>query len=208
MEVEKNLLETLKARVAIKFGNTPRTPTDFNLLSSEITKVTGLTIGISTLKRIWGYVPSNHGTTYSTLSLLSKYVGYSDWDAFQKYVVNKTDSAKDETSGFGNAIIMSEVLTIGTEIELQWSGDKMAVLRKIEEKDKFRLMATKNIKLQPGDTGRISNIALGSPLIIMNVKRKERNFGIYTGATGSGICSIRILTANGEFDPTKPSTNK
>ncbi|MDE6101062.1 MAG: hypothetical protein K2L46_08820 [Paramuribaculum sp.] len=82
MKPDKEKLELLLSIVGKKFGTSPRTPTDFAQLTSAIHQTTGRTIGLSTLKRLWGYVTDQTGTTYSTLTLLCRYAGYSDWDCF------------------------------------------------------------------------------------------------------------------------------
>ena len=82
MEIDQNILALLKEQVALKFGSVPKSPTDFNLLAGEIYKMTQRTLGVSTLKRIWGYVAAKHGTSYSSLSILCRYIGYADWDVF------------------------------------------------------------------------------------------------------------------------------
>ena len=42
------------------------------------------TVSTSTLKRFWGYLPQYASIRTSTLDLLSQFVGYKDWNAFEQ----------------------------------------------------------------------------------------------------------------------------
>ncbi|MDE7414265.1 MAG: hypothetical protein K2N05_10840 [Muribaculaceae bacterium] len=193
MKVDRNLLEILKEHVAIKFGHNPKTPTDFNLLAQDIYTRTKRTIGVSTLKRIWGYISASHGTSFSSLSHLSRYIGYGDWDSFCSKMEKKL--SEYETSGFNSdTIIVSASLQVDTEIYLEWPGRKRCKIKKIKEPDIFRIIESENIKLFPEDTGKIESIVLGKPLVMIACKRDGKNLGTYTGATKEGITSITFVS--------------
>ena len=59
-----------------------KSPPDFNQLSLRLQKELKEEISISTIKRIWGYVEAKHNTRYTTLSILSRFIGYIDWYDF------------------------------------------------------------------------------------------------------------------------------
>ncbi len=189
MNIDNKILEHLKEQVALKFGTSPKTPTDFNLLSADIYKKGGRTIGVSTLKRIWGYVSANHGTSYSSLTILCRYLGFQDWDEFAKYIIKKGDL--NDTSGFNsNTVIVSSHLMIGTTIVVNWGANKFCKIKKIKDPDSFVIEASGNIKLQNGDRGRIESLVLGKPFISTDTIRNGEHVGTYTGALRTGITSI------------------
>lgn len=82
MKTEIQHIEELKTAVAEKFAHTLDAPTDYDALSLDIASVTGESVSVSTLKRLFGY--DRHSTTPrpSTLSTLSRYVGYAGWSDF------------------------------------------------------------------------------------------------------------------------------
>lgn len=192
MQPDKSHLERLKEHIVVKFGTNPRTPTDFSLLANDIFSHTHRTIGVSTLKRIFGYVQSAYGTSFSTLSHLSSYLGYTDWEKFCSQI-DKNDVCPP-TSGFNsNSLLLSSALPLSSLILLEWAGGKKCKLRKIKEPDLFRIEETENIKLCPLDTGRIESLSLNMPLIIIECQRGEEKLGTYTGATKGGINTIKMM---------------
>ncbi|TLV02569.1 hypothetical protein [Dyadobacter luticola] len=57
---------------------------DFENLSQLILDKTGVSLSISTLRRIWGRVEYNHLPSTTTLNTLAKFAGYHDWRTFAK----------------------------------------------------------------------------------------------------------------------------
>jgi hypothetical protein len=70
-----------------KLGWGPRsdwTNYDFEKLSEAISDSTGITLSISTLKRLWGRVAYNNVPALNTLNTLARFAGYDDWRAFKQ----------------------------------------------------------------------------------------------------------------------------
>lgn len=59
---------------------------DFEKLSGAIADATGVTLSITTLKRLWGKLKYTNIPTVTTLNTLAKFAGYSDWRDFKKQV--------------------------------------------------------------------------------------------------------------------------
>lgn len=189
MKPDKKKLDLLLQIVSQTVGFTPRTPNDFINLASAILDKTGRTIGLSTLKRLWGYVKDQTGTTYSTLTLLSRYIGYQDWDSFCYFASLITD----DNSGFStDNIIESRLLENGTTLSLVLGLNKRCTITKTEYPDKFEVIQAENIKLHQGDTIRVSCMALGRPFFATDCRRGASPLGNYTGANAEGIKEILI----------------
>ncbi len=69
-----------------RYGAKIKTTVDFNCLSAEISFATKRVISSSTLKRIWGYVDYNFTPRETTLDVLTKYVGFSDYVNFTETI--------------------------------------------------------------------------------------------------------------------------
>lgn len=82
MKTEIQHIEELKEAVLAKFARTQDAPADYDALSLDIANVTGESISVSTLKRLFGY--DKYATTPrpSTLSALARYVGFAGWSDF------------------------------------------------------------------------------------------------------------------------------
>lgn len=190
MKPEQEKLESLLKAVAHTFGATPRTPTDFAELATAVLQSTGRTIGLSTLKRLWGYVKDQNGTTYSTLSLLSRYAGYNDWDCFCSYAVI-TGGAGDSAFSV-KAIVEAKTLAVGTAVEIMLGESKRCMMVKTCEPDRFRVKEASGIKLREGDEVNVAYMAAGRPFFASECRRGTQMLGSYTGALGEGICRIVI----------------
>ncbi|GAB3258180.1 hypothetical protein GCM10027347_21310 [Larkinella harenae] len=57
---------------------------DFEALSERILTETGVSLSVSTLKRIWGKVRYDSAPTATTLNTLAQFVGYENWRSFQQ----------------------------------------------------------------------------------------------------------------------------
>ncbi len=75
-------LQKLRQETELLLGRQMRTPKDFDFLSEQIFEQLHQHISTSTLKRLWGYLPSSENPRTSTLDLLAQFVGYADWQDF------------------------------------------------------------------------------------------------------------------------------
>ncbi|MBO9561664.1 MAG: hypothetical protein J7621_02785 [Niastella sp.] len=57
---------------------------DFEKLADLIAGKTNVQLSVSTLKRVWGKVSSQHTPSLTTLHTLAQYLGYADWRAYQQ----------------------------------------------------------------------------------------------------------------------------
>ena len=102
-------IESLKVHVAKAFGRTLDSPSDYDSLSLSIREKTGEYISPTTLKRLFGYVKPATVPRPSTLSVLSRYVGYAGWSDFcQSLEVLNPDSAGPELEPEADLTIRTE----------------------------------------------------------------------------------------------------
>lgn len=188
METDPIKLEHLKKAVEQTYGAPIVVPTDFDALSARIRYATNSTLGISTLKRLWGYVTSCHTPSYTTLSILARYAGYHDWHSFCAHFQDTDDS------GFSKeGMIIAADMETGTTIRAEWNGHKAVLLKKIDHPARFEVIEARNIKLIPGDTLSIEVFAIGQKLIATDCQRAGLNLGTYTGAIKEGILTLTRL---------------
>jgi hypothetical protein len=76
------MLDELKKRIEQKFGEEVVSAKNCQSLSELITERCGARISDSTLRRLWGLLPSPRKPSGSTLDLLSLFVGYRSWADF------------------------------------------------------------------------------------------------------------------------------
>ena len=81
MDKEK-YIEELRKSVESMVGKDMRTPKDFSMLSEQVFNRLKILLSPTTLKRLWGYIKDEGMARKSTLSILSQFVGYRDWESF------------------------------------------------------------------------------------------------------------------------------
>lgn len=57
---------------------------DFERLNSDIFDATGVSLSVSTLKRVFGKVSYTHLPSLHTLNTLARFAGFEDWNAFRR----------------------------------------------------------------------------------------------------------------------------
>ena len=188
--------EALAAIVRItneNLGYEPTTPTGFNDLIRQIKQVTGDTLSLSSIKRIWGYIPYNGDFSPTTLNILARYNGMKDWESFRKsldYNINP-----DDQSGFhDNTIIETNRYKPGDRIELSWNDGKECELECVGPM-RFRVLRAGNIKLKSSDTVTLHTLCIGQPVYISDIIRGDIRFTAYVGAKKGGLLSIREFPA-------------
>ena len=83
-KTEKIYLEILKKEVQRTFGAPLQTPTNFQACMNAIFEKTHKSIRVSTLKRIFGYVPAGdkYVPSMTILNILAEFAGYENYHDF------------------------------------------------------------------------------------------------------------------------------
>ena len=185
MKTDPDKLNHLRHVVEETFGRKPVSPINFDHLSYQIFSTTGHKVGVSTLKRFWGYVKSPYNATHTTLSILARYVGYRDWDSFcSQYKGN-------EDSGFSSdRLITASDLSPGSSVYVEWESDKWLKLIKIAQPNIFKVTESNNIKLLPEDIVAIDTLLIGERFLARDCMRNGIDLGTYIGARKTGIRSL------------------
>ncbi|HAP28552.1 MAG TPA: hypothetical protein DCR26_00410 [Porphyromonadaceae bacterium] len=192
MKIDPEKVKLLRIAVEHKFGSSPGFPSDFDRLADEIDAVVGQRIGVSTLKRIWGYVQSSHTPTYTTLSLLSRYLGHRDWISFCNSLRDMDEPGNDSKFTTLSVVFLGDE-PIGATFQLEWDAGKGCVIRKIANPSRFEILEARNIKLMAGDTSTIQTLALGQSMYAAHCCRGRHELGTYVGARNGGLLSIKRL---------------
>lgn len=181
-------LNKLKKEIELKFGRQIESPSNFDALSLDIKKTTGKEISVSTLKRVWGYVKYDSKPRREILSLLSQYLGFTDWQDFLN-----SDKITDVSDFFNKDIIVSKNLTSGDILELNWAPNRKCELKYIG-KDKFVVLKSENSKLQSDDIINCSIFAKGEPMLCSSIERNEKIIAEgYIAARIRGLQSIKLI---------------
>lgn len=143
MEQKQEDIKRLISFVEKVAGKTMQAPRDFMFLYEQLKEFTGETISVSTLKRIWGYTHTNNNFSLHSLDLLSRMVGYNNWESFIK------DKADIPTSQFFvNKKLRSYSLEEGEKILLTWQPNRVVLIEsKAATSSRFWNPKTANYRL-------------------------------------------------------------
>ncbi|MDE7350099.1 MAG: hypothetical protein K2N25_03450 [Muribaculaceae bacterium] len=182
MTLNSLLLEKLSE----KAGEDVTTPAGASVLCLDIETKTGVLLGLNTVKRLVGVLPSDGTPRLTTLNVIANYLGYPTWDL----LAEDTDM---RGSGFGRKDIFIEMsdLEEDVEVEVFWRPGRRILIRH-DGNGQYTVLKSENSKLLKGDILSLSQLAIGFPFIADKVFRNEKPLGSYRAADGAGINRLII----------------
>lgn len=184
---DENKLAALRSSIENTLNRKVATPKDFDWLSQKIYNRLGVMVSATTLKRVWGYLPDD--TTQprqGTLSVLTRLVGYPDWESF----INDNNVRNEVQSNMilGRSLNSAD-MKVGSELLLSWQPDREVRVR-YNGANRFEVTESRNSKLSAGDTFTCSMFIDDEPLYIYNLPYAEA----YVCGKKSGIHFEKIVT--------------
>ena len=164
------------------------TPKDFDFLSERIFEEVHEKVSSTTLKRIWGYVEGYDTTRYSTLSILSRCVGFRDWDDF---LANHSRSGESSNLVLGRALFPGDIPADGF-VRIAWSPDRRVLLRHLGT-GAFEVLQSENSKLKPGDSFHCSCFIIGEPLYLDNFVHDHNAPTLFVVGNKGGLTEARVV---------------
>lgn len=189
--MNKHAPEILSLRLDIEHELKRRikTPYDFEFLSGVVWERLHENISPTTLKRLWGYIDGADVTRRTTLCLLSRFLGYQDWEAYLVALANRTDTESEVFQGEGITI---DDLQLGDDIEITWLPNRRCVFH-YEGDAHFVVTEAENSKLHIGDHFEAASFILGKPLYIDRLVRGDEPPTAYVAGAKNGLLAVRKL---------------
>ena len=189
--MNKNAPEILALRQDIEHELKRRikTPYDFEFLAGAIWERLHENISPTTLKRLWGYIDGADTTRRTTLCLLSRFLGYQDWEAYLSALANRTDVESDTFAGEGLTL---EDLQKGDRIEVTWLPNRRCVFR-YEGDAHFIVTDAENAKLQVGDRFETACFIIGKPMYLDRLIRGTEPPTAYVAGSKNGLSSVQKI---------------
>lgn len=189
--MNKNAPEILALRMDIEkeLQRRIKTPYDFEFLTGVVWERLHEHISPTTLKRLWGYIDGADTTRRSTLCLLSRFLGYEDWEAYMAALTNRTDVESEVFAGEGLSI---DDLRAGDKIEATWLPNRRCVFQ-YEGDAHFLVTEAENAKLQVGDRFETACFILGKPLYIDRLFRGDEPPTAYVAGAKNGLLKVERM---------------
>lgn len=188
-KMQMNMANTeLIKKIEKKFGRQLRYSQECEPLVEAIYEETGERLGVSTLKRLFGFVGQVVVPRTSTMDIIAQYIGYPNYELLLKDMENDSD-----ISAFSpvDEIDVAEIQT-GTQIQLTYDPNRLIVMTYLGN-SRFIVNESQNCKLQKGDIVRITHLAVGFDLLASEVVRDGNNIGPYHAAKQGGLTSLEII---------------
>lgn len=190
MDIKSPHIEKLKAVIAESVMRPMDSPKDFEYLYNSIRERTNETIGLNTLRRMWGYVEGYPTVRESTLDVLSRFVGYPDWHTF---VADYCGVEGSESSyRIVSATLSVEEIDIGGMVAIEWNPNRR-ILLKHEGKGVFEVTEVRNSKIKKGDRFHCERFMIGQPLYIDNLVHEDLTPTLFVVGKQGGLTKIERL---------------
>ena len=177
-------IDFLLNEVAAKFGGPVASSKDFETLSSKIEEETSQIVSTSTLKRLYGYMSLKPKPRITTLDILSRYIGRSDFRSLCVELQESSAFLSVET-------VSSESLKPGQELIVSWLPDRAVRLRHIGGQE-FEVLDAGRSKLRAGDRFEVKEFMKGQPLYISGICREGKTLPEYVAGRTAGIQDIKV----------------
>ena len=163
-------------------------PQQCEALALAIQESTGQTLGITTLKRMLGFVTGPASPRPSSLDIIAQYLGYPDYNLLAK------DLGEDcEISDFRTVESIASIdLEPGEQVQITYHPNRLLVLSYLGD-NLYLVNEARGSKLFKGDKLLIAGFYVGFELLITDVERAGKHLGSYQAAKQGGLTSVEIL---------------
>lgn len=181
MVLNVQIINRLKEKANLSFDKAK----DFTILSSVIFEETKRSIGVTTIKRLLGYIDDSRKTNEYTLNTIAIYLGYKNWDELC------CSLRIDSDWNFEGDKVYVDDLEVGKEVCISY-WDREVVFVVIEYKRMKALKVTKvlNSSLKEGDILLIHCLEIGK---ILEAKEVYRDNLVGNYRTNRELSEIHIV---------------
>ena len=158
-----NYITELKQLTEQLVGHPLKTSKDFAELHAKMLESNGETLGTTTLKRIWNYIGGDNALRESTLDVLCRFVGYSDWNTFVSDCCGETD--RETSKMVVTKTLRSEQLNVSDKLEIRWNPNRHLTLKYLGNST-FDVITAENSKINAGMKLRCERFTVGLPLYV------------------------------------------
>lgn len=180
----------LRQLVEESAGHRLKTSTDFSLLSDEIQNRLGQTLGVSTLKRIWGYIGGYATTRVGTLNILARFAGFPDWATFVADYCGQ--EAMQSSHRVVTDVLPTEGMAEGAVVEVCWNPDRRCLFRHLGGGN-FVVVESHNAKVRAGDTFQCAGFTLSEPLYVTHLVHDGQTSDLFVMGKKGGLTSVKVV---------------
>ena len=182
---DNEILRRIKAKAGIDMTKSG----DFEILAQAIKDSTNESLGVNTLKRLFGYKTTKVVPRLSTMDVIAQYLDCADYESLIK------DLGEDADISMFTPIDSIEVkdLEKGTQVRISYDPNRIFFLTYLGDMEFIvnEVEGSKNIL--KGDVLTITQLAVGHRLVVVHVNRNGESLGSYEAAKFKGLKSVEIV---------------
>lgn len=181
--------EQLRSDIETALKKKLQTPKDFEFLRERLYARLHMLVSRTTLMRFWGYINEDVSPRKATLDILTQFLGYQDWDGYcQNSLLPKEQQSSPIMS---RRLSVANELNKGERLRLTWQPDRVCDIEYLGDLT-FKVIASENTRLQPGDTFECSLIVEGEPLYLDNLIQGQKLPTAYVCGKKAGVLFEKI----------------
>ena len=185
MANDNEILRRLKEKVGLEMSKS----SDYDTLSLAITDSTRENLSVNTLKRLFGFKADKVVPRLSTMDIIARYLGHSDYESLIK------ELGEDADISLFTPIDCLEVqdLDRGTQLRVTYDPNRVFFLTYLGD-FKFIVNDVEGSRnILKGDLLNISQLAVGHRFVASHVVRDGEDLGTYESAKFRGLKSIEVM---------------
>ena len=185
MAYDNEILKRIRKKTGIEMTKS----TDFDILAQAIKDSTHESLGVNTLKRLFGYKTEKVVARHSTMDIIAQYLGYTDYETLIKDLGETADISMFTPI---DCIEVNE-LEKGTQLRISYDPNRVFFLTYLGDM-KFIVNEVEGSRnIEKGDILVITQLAIGHRLIVAHVFRDKIDLGAYESAKYKGLKSVEIV---------------
>jgi len=180
MVFNSQIIEMLKSRSGLSFDKAK----DFELLCESIFEETDRTIGVTTMKRLLGYISDERNANQYTLNTIALYLGFQTWSDLCASV------RIDSDWGYENKAYYVDELPLGLVLSVRYLNREVSFMVVDYESHKaLQVVEVRNSSLKKGDILFLDHLKEGE---ILEAKTVVRGKEIGNYRTNGELKEIKI----------------
>lgn len=156
-------IHLLTSAIDAAIGQPVNTSRRFERLAAHVFQRTHRMIGVTTLKRLWGYINDPTEPRTSTLDILAQFIGYTTFDDFTRCTTSSVTQISSNLT-FGECYYVDDMAE-GDSFRLSWAPNRVCDIEYRGDYT-FVVTASRETRLTPGATFCCRAIEVGQPLYI------------------------------------------
>lgn len=178
----------IKEKIENKFNSPIRYSKDCDLLAAAISNETRSKISGSTLKRLFGIIPTKHNPSLYTLDVLSNYLGYANYDElineFRTHLEPLRSNLKE---------LNSHEITPRLKFKVSYDKKHFMTLERLDNQA-LRISESNDARWKKNDLVEFKRILINYPLFIDNYIRLGVTKGEVIVGKVLGVRTIENVT--------------